>query len=283
MTHLRTIDVSGLPPAPLTDQPSPMLEWVDIARMRIDDRYQRPLAMGNWNTIRKIATDFRWARFSPVLLAPMEGGLYAVIDGQHRVHAAALCGVERVPAMIVLVPGHEQALAFIEINTTRTAVSQHSLFRAALTAQTPWALQAEEAVTAAGCRLMRSNGSARTKKPGEVYAIGLIKTLVLSGKARTITTTLTAIRAYDTKPSSMSILLYSDYLLNPLTAAVAQFPGLTAEKLTELLHKKRPMNVIDAAKRLAKVTPKATRNALAREAFVALIRQHLQGKAEAAQ
>ena len=39
--------------------------------------------------LRRIAEQFDWRLFAPVIVAPIEGGLFAVIDGQHRTHAAA--------------------------------------------------------------------------------------------------------------------------------------------------------------------------------------------------
>lgn len=103
-THLNPINVDGMDVFPLAEQPAPQLLWLRIEDLVVDSRYQRPLNTGNWAAIRRIAKDFRWSRFSPVLVAPVEGGRYAVIDGQHRAHAAALCGIESIPAMVALVP-----------------------------------------------------------------------------------------------------------------------------------------------------------------------------------
>jgi hypothetical protein len=71
------------------DRNPAMLQWLALDRLVIDDAYQRPLLPGTWKSIEKIAANFQWSRFSPVLVAPIAGGLFAVIDGQHRVHAAA--------------------------------------------------------------------------------------------------------------------------------------------------------------------------------------------------
>ena len=89
MTY-RSIEVSHLPPVVPVDQAAPMLAWIKIADLAIDDDYQRPLNPGNWLAIRKIAEAFRWGRFGPVLVSPIEAGRFAVIDGQHCCHAAAL-------------------------------------------------------------------------------------------------------------------------------------------------------------------------------------------------
>ena len=91
--------------------------------------------------------------------------------------------------------------------------------------------------------------------------------------ASAVTTALTAIRANDPGGTS-SFLLYSDWLLNPLLKAVAEFPDLDAPTLTDFLRKRRPFIVMDAADRLAKAE-KRSGGLVAREMYVAAIRAHL--------
>src|SRR5690606_16959607 len=73
-------------------------------------------------------------RFAPVLCAPIEGGLYSIIDGQHRVHAAAMCGVEAVPCQIVQIDKQEQAASFAAVNGNVTKITAFNLLKAALAA-----------------------------------------------------------------------------------------------------------------------------------------------------
>ena len=178
----------------LSGQSAPMLDWLRIADLVLDDRYQRPLERANWSLINKIAQDFRWSRFAPVLVAPLEGGRFAIVDGQHRAHAAQLVGLERIPAQIVQMDLRAQADAFAWVNGHVRPVTKHALYRAALAAGEPWALAARDAVEAAGCRLMTSNGSRLTKKPGEIYSIALIRRLVDQGCGSVVTVGLRAIR-----------------------------------------------------------------------------------------
>ncbi|SCY62003.1 ParB N-terminal domain-containing protein [Paracoccus tibetensis] len=255
MTDYRAIDLAGMQPAQLASQPAPQLMWIEIKDLVIDDRYQRLLAEGNKRAISKIAADFRWSRFSPVLVAPIEGGRYALIDGQHRAHAAALCGIERVPAMVALVAPEEQAAAFIDVNTRQIRVSPHQIFRAALLAGEDWAVRCREAVEAAGCRLMGSNANTASKRPGQIYAIGLIRRMIEAHQEKAVTVGLTAMRKYD----AGAIPNYSDALLTPWLGAVAA-TGAAVEELVEVLRSRRPWLVIDAADRMAEADgkPKAT-------------------------
>lgn len=274
MTQYRPITLDGMTePLGLADQPSPMLQWVEIALMVIDDQYQRPINYNGLRTIKAIAANFRWSCFTPVLLAPIEGGLFCVIDGQHRVHAALLCGIKAVPAMVVPIAVNEQAKAFIQVNTARTGVSPYAMFKAGLVAGEAWAVAADQAVSAAGCHLVRFTPSVKSRKPGDILCVGLVRDLVTKGHARAVTVTLTAIRAIDAGGNS-AILLYGDWLLNPLLRAVAEFPGLDAPTLTDLLRKRRPFHVMDAAERRAK-EEKRSLPLVAHEMFITSIRAHL--------
>lgn len=265
---LRPIEVSTLDPITPADQPAPMLDWVPVAKIVIDDDFQRPLNRNNWDAIKRIAADFQWSRFAPVLLAPIEGGLYSCIDGQHRAHAAAICGFERVPAMITIVSKAEQARAFVHVNSTQIRATAPQVLRAAIAAKEPWAIQCRDAVEAAGCKLMVFNKSTADKKAGEVFAVQLVRALVLGGKAWAVTAGLSALRAYDDQDRAA---LYSDYVLGPWLTAVAQDTAHAQHDLVAVLRGKNPYTVIELADRIAKIEGKplaVTR----RNAFVALIR-----------
>lgn len=244
---LREVTTDNLTPVTPAEQPSPMLQWVKIADLRIDDRYQRPLNKGNLQAIQRIAANFLWSRFTPVLVAPIPGGLYAVIDGQHRSHAAALCGFEQVPAMIVPVAPQEQALAFAEVNSRAIRVSQHHIFKAALAAGETWAERADLAVAKAGCRLMSFNASTATKKPGEVYCIGFVRQMIERGHGAALTACLDAIRRYDT---TGRVTLYTDGLLRPFVTAVGSNPDFLRLDLVGFLQANDPWKIIGKVDRL---------------------------------
>lgn len=264
MTDYRTIDLTGMQPVAPASQPAPQLIWVEIADLVIDDRYQRPLVEGNRAAIRRIAGEFRWSRFSPVLVAPVEGGKYALIDGQHRAHAAALCGFDRIPAMVALVAPEEQALAFIEINTRQIRVRGVTIYRAALSAGEGWAIECRDRVKAAGCQLMTANWSQKDKKPGMVFSVDLIRRLVEGGKGGAVTSGLSALLQFD----PTSVPNFSNHLLTPFLGAVAQCGG-GAEQWLSVLRAKRPFIVLEQANRYADER-RIPRAAARRDAFCAL-------------
>lgn len=217
---LRRIDVSEEKPIARPDPgPLPELVWLDVAALVVDDSYQRPLTRHNWTAIRKIAREFTWSRFIPVEAAPLGDGRYAVIDGQHRAHAAALAGQGRVPAIVVEIPVEAQAAAFAAINTQRTGVSRFHLLRAALTAGEDWAVRAMSVCEGAGCRLMMSNRSAAMRAPRDLYTPALIEKLIRGGADEALSR---ALRALSGAPCGDHVRVWQDRVLNPwITAAMA--------------------------------------------------------------
>ena len=131
MRHIETIDNDR--PHAVNPGAPPMLDWIEIDKLVVDEDYQRELKKANWAAIRRIASCFRWSRFSPVFVAPVEGGKFAIIDGQHRTHAAAICGFKTVPCQIVQMSKDEQAASFAAVNGMVTKITSLQLFKAALT------------------------------------------------------------------------------------------------------------------------------------------------------
>lgn len=181
MTYRAIAVPGGIAPRDVSAQSAPMLDWVAIDRLVLDDRYQRPLERKNWDLIGKIAGDFRWSRFAPVLVAPVEGGRFAIVDGQHRAHAAAKIGLERIPAQIVPMDFAAQADAFAWVNSHVRPVTKHALYKAALASGEDWAVRAKAAVEAAGCELATHSPNGALRRPRVVYGIGHVERMIRDG------------------------------------------------------------------------------------------------------
>ncbi len=190
----REIETTRFAAAPLRDQPAPSLAWVSLAELIIDDRYQRSLTTAGRRHIQRIADGWDWKKYQPILVAPTADGRLAVVDGQHRAHAAAVVGLEKIPAMTVAMTPQEQAEGFAAVNRDRIRLDAPSIYRAELAAQADWAMRAFAAVDAAGCTLLTYNPSSLTRKPGQVTAHGLIRKMVEAGEDIAVTTGLAAIR-----------------------------------------------------------------------------------------
>ncbi len=242
---LRGIEIEGRVVAgEVSPGPAPMLRWVDVADLVIDDDYQRPLLRGNWAAIQRIADNFCWSRFAPVLVAPVEGGRFALIDGQHRAHAAAICGIGQVPAMVVTVARAEQARSFAWINGQTIRVSPHGVFKSALVSGEDWAVRAEAAVAAAGCRLMTYNASAAHKLPGQVYCVSLVRKFAEAGMDAAITAGLAALTR---APATHRVVFYSDAFLRDWVPAVHLSMVRDADTLAAALAVRNPWKVLEDA------------------------------------
>lgn len=212
MSQYRRINTSGLAQVEHIAQQHPKMAWVKITDLVVDDTYQRSLETRGRKNIEAIAAEFSWGRFTPLLIAPVGGGKFAIIDGQHRTHAAALCGYFEVPAMVVDMTRREQAQAFSWVNGNVTNVTPFQIFRAALAAHEAWAVQADTAVRKAGCRLMTTNASASNKKPGEIYCVGVVKRHVGEGSAKYVTAALLSLRSCT---DAAKPVMYSATVLRP--------------------------------------------------------------------
>ncbi|GAD55473.1 hypothetical protein MBELCI_1525 [Limimaricola cinnabarinus LL-001] len=223
MSIYRPIDITGQPmPDELPIEDRPEVTWIPIERLVIDDRYQRPLLEANWEIIHKIARSFTWKRFSPVMVAPIESDLFALIDGQHRTHAAALVGHTAVPGAINHLDPAAQAAAFAGINGEMTRVHPIQVFKAALAAGEAWAVECQQVVAAAGCHLMTVQASSEKRQVRQVYAVSAIRQMVEAGHGKAVTLALTALSR--STFGSQFVEAWTNETLKPLIAAVIATP-----------------------------------------------------------
>lgn len=174
MSDLRAIETQGY--AKLKVPPSfgkvPKLEWISIASLVVDQQYQREITLVGRKNIRHIAENFNWSMFTTVMVAPIGSGRYAIVDGQHRTTAAALCGIERVPCEVIDAVRGEQAAAFRAVNANTTRPHTVQLFHASVAAGEPEALRIVNVCERAGVRIARSLGTLRDYETFCVGAIG---------------------------------------------------------------------------------------------------------------
>jgi hypothetical protein len=108
------------------------MDSIEVKRLVTDKTYQREISRAGSINVERIAEYFEWAKFSPVIVAPVEGGMFSIIDGQHRATAAMLRGIEKVPCEIVHIDRARQAEAFAAINGNTTRVSAQVVYYARL-------------------------------------------------------------------------------------------------------------------------------------------------------
>jgi hypothetical protein len=172
---MRPISTGGFEkPESVTAGAVPMLQWMKIADLVVDSAYQRPITDKGRVNVDRIAASFSWSCFSPVVVSPVEGGKFAIIDGQHRTTAAAILGIECVPCQVVIAAQEEQAAAFKAINATTTPISQMALHAAALVANEPSAIQIAHVCACADVELLRYPIAVDKQSPGQTMAAGAI-------------------------------------------------------------------------------------------------------------
>lgn len=222
MDDFRKIEAERLPNAkPMGDVP--LMGFIMIDKLVIDDRYQRELTETGRRQIVRIAQAFDWAKFTAVDVAAVPGRRYAIIDGQHRVHAALAVGIDRVPCRISNLSPSQQAAAFAAINGQVTAVTIWNIYRAALVAGDAWAIASRDVCESAGCELMTCNASTAHKKPGEIYAVGFIKNQIDTGQQDSL---IVALKALKRSWRGRNAELWSHRPLRAWCASVRQFPEI---------------------------------------------------------
>jgi hypothetical protein len=176
--QFRPIAIEGIAPVkPLSPDAGavPMQQWLAIASLIVDPAYQREIGGAGRINVRRIAADFRWVRFSPVIVAPVAGGLYAIIDGQHRATAALMRGYDKVPCQIIIADQAAQADAFRAINGSVTRMSAMAIHHAAVVAGDPEAVEIDRICRATGVRILRSVMSAEHMRKGDTLAAGSLR------------------------------------------------------------------------------------------------------------
>ena len=204
--NMRPISPEGFErPKPRSAGPAPMLQWIQIADLVVDPTYQRPIIGKGRKNVDRIAREFSWSCFAPVVVSPVEGGKFAIIDGQHRTTAAALIGVERVPCQVVIAAREEQAAAFKAINGITTPISALALHAAALIAQEPWAVEVADVCARADVQLLRYPLPAEKQQPGQTMAVGAISHCLRRYGADTLITALQCVtETENNKPGVLS-------------------------------------------------------------------------------
>lgn len=163
--------------------PAPMLTWVEIEKLVVDESYQREIGRRGTINVAQIAEHFDWSKFAPVIVAPVEGGQYAIVDGQHRTTAAMLRGQKSVPCQVVQADRAKQAAAFAAVNGNVTKTTPVQLFFARLSAGDETTKAVADACLAAGVKLARRNMVTANMTVGQtVAASSLARCYVVYGR-----------------------------------------------------------------------------------------------------
>lgn len=108
----------------------PRVVWLDLGLLVIDRRYQRDLTDAGFTHINRIAREWNWNCYQPLIVTENADGTYAVIDGQHRLEAAKKHPlISELPCYIIDAPDvGSQASIFVAVNTNRKALTSQQKF-----------------------------------------------------------------------------------------------------------------------------------------------------------
>ena len=161
----------------------PNLQWLAIADLVVDPAYQRTMTPWSRKHVEQIAEDFDWSLFSPVVAAPVVGGKFALIDGQHRSTAALLVGETHVPAMVVIADRARQAKSFAAINGSTFKMTSMAVFKAALASGEPDHVRCAAIAAECGVRILTYPCAANRQQPGDTMAAAsLMRAMVEHGE-----------------------------------------------------------------------------------------------------
>jgi len=215
MSHraIAPIAINGFKPGGVP-RAQPIFEWVDPSTLLVDEGYQRDSSERSLKLVRKIVSNWDWARYKAPVAVMTDTGL-ELIDGQHTAIAAATHpDIVEIPVMIVEAPVRaERAAAFIGHNKDRIAVTAAQIHIAALAAGDGDAKAIADVATMAGVTILRSQKK-QGYKPGETLAVSAIGHMVrLRGKAMSANV-LTALVEGGCAPITQVHIKAADHLLN---------------------------------------------------------------------
>jgi ParB-like nuclease domain len=150
---LPIVALPDVPPAAASGKVG-RLQVVPISSLVIDTTYQRNVSIGSVRNIRRICSQFDWAKFLPVIVTE-DGDKFAIVDGQHRTIAAASIGITDVPCYVLSCSAAEAAAAFAAINGNVTPMQPIDLWFAELAAASPKAVSLKRVLDAAGVTVSR--------------------------------------------------------------------------------------------------------------------------------
>jgi hypothetical protein len=265
----------------MQDGAVPSLSWIPVADLVIDRSYQRNVSRAGSINIQRIADQFEWSKFSPVIVAPVEGGRFSIIDGQHRATAALLRGVEAIPCQTVHIDRARQAEAFAAINGNTTKVTPQAVYFARLTGRDPTAEEMSRVLSAASVTVCRNNRTLRDMKRGETGAVAALFKFLKKFGSETIIAALQCVT--ETAETGNPGFLRAT-VIEPLCDVLHRNPKWrdSGERLLRAMDSFDFIEAWDAATQGRKTVPSVTVQMLLADAIADHLSARMSGKAKAA-
>lgn len=201
-------------------KPGELIE-VEVWRLFVNDEYQRSLSDGSRSSIRRMAMNWDWDKYTPISIVRCDQAvideigdvMYEVVDGQHESIAAATNGhIIKLPAMVKMQRAvgedatlADKASAIIGINK-RIAITPFARFNMELAAQNRQAIAVSCALSFAKCQILETAPPNHVYSAGDILAIGTLKQLEKSEGEATLTRLLRIAKAGNCTPISATML-----------------------------------------------------------------------------
>jgi hypothetical protein len=171
---MRTLLTAGFErPNSVSAGKAPLLKWLPITDLVVDPSFHPPINGRARGAVNRIARSFSWSCFGTVIVAEVENGKFAIIDGHQRATAAALVGFDEVPCQIVVASKDQQAVAYKAINGTVS--SRLTVHADALAKQDDGAVTLSTICARADVQLLRYPVPVDRQTAGQTMAIGALE------------------------------------------------------------------------------------------------------------
>lgn len=222
----RAVQAAALLPKPKISSVSPelpRLKLVAPTNLHVETAYQRDLSTKSMRLIRKIVSEWDWAKFKPPICTEAADGLF-VIDGQHTAIAAATHpGIKQIPVIIVSAPVVEKrADSFVAHNRDRLAMSPLQVFHAEVTAKDPTAVAILKVAVAVGVSFPRSVPAKGYAKPGQCVSVTAARRIFKVGGGGVLRQVLNIAALSKAAPIGTTLLYGLDVIVrDPLFASLS--------------------------------------------------------------
>lgn len=231
----------------------PDLKWIDIDDLSVDQNYQRSAdSKKSKATINKIANNFHWDKFCPLIVAQRaDRKKYLIVDGQHRALAVLQRGdIEKVPCCVISSSNIvDEASSFIGINKDRVRLTPMAEFYAQVAANDPSALEIKELLDDVGLKVSSTPPLHGMNKPSEVACVGALKWAIRKHKKSTLKQALKSI--YEAYPNTEGQM--RSMFIKALCELITASSGLNREHLIETIKNIDPESAQDAARSYVKI------------------------------
>ena len=221
--------------------------WVNVAKLRVDEKYQRPVSQ---ERVMSIVRYFNWRLFQSLWIGERKDGQLYVVDGRHRLSAAHLFGPElmpEVPCEIRRTTGtEEEARIFVELTEKRRRLTSAQRFYAKLLYNDPEALAIQSAMRKHGFITVDIDTiDSRGYRKDQISAIGTLEIIYRAGGKKMLDNVLAVIRdAWDGAPATTS-----QWMLRAVARCFERVPDLDRTRWAHELRKKDPWGVIERGQR----------------------------------